>query len=325
MSGLSLEESERSSARGPVAGKKRVDFGLDGIVLIAKPAGLTSFEVLGPLKRALGTRRLGHTGTLDKFASGLLVVLVGKLTRLGPWFTSFDKVYEATILFGEETDTLDPEGAVIARAPAPSLEALAACLPAFHGRLMQSPPAYSAVHIDGERASERARRGERFDMKERPVVIHELELLSYQSPLARLRVGCSSGTYIRSLARDIAIAIGSRARLETLVRVHVGPFSLEQGVSPDSVSSDSSLLDFDPAMARSLGFSLATLPAAHLRSFRNGGRLRVSDLEMTAEPPPGSTVAVFADNSDFLGLVDIQDGRLAYRMVLPADQDREKP
>ena len=184
-----------------------------GLVLLDKEPGETSFQVLGRVKNYLGTTKAGHTGTLDKFASGLLLVLTGRALKLAPWFSSRDKVYEAAILFGEETDTLDPEGAVIARAAPPDQETLEAVLPRFRGTIAQRPPAYSALHVGGKRAHELARAGVAVELNERPVTIHALSLLSYDNPVARVRVHCSSGTYIRSLARDIARAAGSRARL----------------------------------------------------------------------------------------------------------------
>jgi tRNA pseudouridine55 synthase len=198
------------------------------LVLLNKRAGLTSFESLGEIKRILGTGRVGHTGTLDKFARGLLLVLSGSALKLSPWFSSRDKRYEALVRFGLETDTLDPEGETIARAPPPSCEAVEAVLPRFSGEIMQAPPEYSAVHINGKRASALARAGETPEMKQRPVRIFRLELRSWEPPFAKMAVHCSSGTYIRSLARDIARAAGSRAHLASLVRTQIAGFRLEE-------------------------------------------------------------------------------------------------
>jgi tRNA pseudouridine55 synthase len=201
--------------------------GPSGFLLLDKAPGRTSFEALGPLKKALATGKLGHTGTLDKFASGLLVVLAGRALRLSPWVSHCDKTYEGTLLFGEETDTLDPEGVVAARAPLPAREQVEGVLEKFRGDILQAPPAYSALHLEGRRASERARAGEILEMKKRPVRIYELALVSWTPPLARIRVRCSGGVYIRSLARDIALAAGSRAHLRELRRLRVAGFSVE--------------------------------------------------------------------------------------------------
>ncbi|MDA8409234.1 MAG: tRNA pseudouridine(55) synthase TruB [Treponema sp.] len=294
----------------------------EGIALVAKPAGQTSFQSLGPLKRLLGTRRLGHTGTLDKFASGLLVVLVGGLTRLGPWFTALDKVYEAILRFGEETDSLDPEGEVVALAPPPSAEAIVLALPSFLGEIMQSPPAYSAVHIDGKRASDRARSGEVLHMRPRPVTIHELDLVSYDGMDARLRVRCSSGTYIRSLARDLALSVGSRARLQALSRLRVGPFSLSDAQPAEDFAEGRGLVPFDSKLAAALGFEPCLLAERNLPVFRRGGSLRLADLVPLHEGKAGlgegggRALAVFSEAGEFLGAMEESQELLRYRFVL---------
>jgi len=198
-----------------------------GLILLNKKPGVTSFEALGEIKRALGTGKVGHTGTLDKFASGLLVVLVGSALKLTPWFTHCDKQYTGRIHFGVETDTLDPEGSIIAEAEIPSREKVEQALSQFTGDIMQAPPAYSAIHINGKRASELARSGNTPEMKKRPVSIYKIELRSYDPPFADIFVHCSSGTYIRSLARDIALAAGSRAHLCALERTQVAGFTID--------------------------------------------------------------------------------------------------
>jgi len=201
-----------------------------GLILLRKQPGITSFDSLRDIKRALGTGKAGHTGTLDKFAEGLLLVLIGRALKLSQWFTHCDKQYEGTVCFGAETDTLDPEGAVIANAPLPSRETVEQAFSQFRGKIEQAPPAYSAIHVDGERASALARRGEAPEMRKRPVEIYRLELLSWEPPHAKIFVHCSSGTYIRSLARDIALAAGSRAHLTALLRTQVAGFKLENAV-----------------------------------------------------------------------------------------------
>ena len=198
-----------------------------GLILLNKKPGVTSFEALGEVKRALGTGKVGHTGTLDKFAQGLLVVLTGRALRLTPWFSHCDKQYRGRIHFGAETDTLDPEGNVIAEAQPPSRERAEQAIKTFKGEIMQKPPVFSAIHINGQRASKLARSGDVPEMKERPVTIYNLELEAWDPPFADIFVHCSSGTYIRSLARDIAMAAGSRAHLSSLTRTQVAAFSLD--------------------------------------------------------------------------------------------------
>jgi tRNA pseudouridine55 synthase len=198
-----------------------------GLILLNKKPGVTSFDALGEVKRALGTGKVGHTGTLDKFAQGLLVVLTGRALKLTPWFSHCDKQYRGRIHFGVETDTLDPEGQIIAEAEIPSREKVEQAFSLFKGDIMQKPPVFSAIHVNGQRASKLARSGETVEMKERAVSIYKLELESWQPPFADIFVHCSSGTYIRSLARDIALAAGSKAHLCSLTRTQVAGFMLE--------------------------------------------------------------------------------------------------
>jgi len=205
-----------------------------GLLLLNKKSGVTSFDALREIKRALGTGKVGHTGTLDKFASGLLLVLTGRDLKLTRWFSHCDKQYTGRIHFGIETDTLDPEGKVIALAPPPSREKIEQALLMFSGAIMQSPPAYSAIHINGKRASELARSGLMPQMKKREVTIHKIELRNWEPPFADIFVHCSSGTYIRSLARDIALAAESRAHLCSLLRTRIADFKLEDAQDGDS-------------------------------------------------------------------------------------------
>ncbi len=196
------------------------------ICLMDKEPGVTSFEALYPVKREHRGKKIGHAGTLDKFASGLMVVLIGGATKLNPVFSSFDKEYIASIVFGEETDTLDPEGTVTATAPLPSFSVLESVIPSFLGKQKQIPPVYSAIHVDGRRAYREARRGNAPDMPERDIEISSIELLSFDGREAVIRASVSKGTYIRSLARDIALRAGSRGHLTALRRLRVGPWTL---------------------------------------------------------------------------------------------------
>jgi tRNA pseudouridine55 synthase len=206
------------------------DSGASGYLLVSKPPGITSFQTLTGIKKTFASSKVGHTGTLDKFASGLLLVLVGRAVKLAPWFSGSDKEYRGTVFLGAETDTLDPEGAVVAQGPVPSREALEAALDQFRGSILQAPPVYSAVHRDGTRAYLLARAGKPVTMEKRRVAIYSLELEAYDPPLARIAVRCSKGVYIRSLARDIALAADSRGHLSALTRTGVAGFSLAEAV-----------------------------------------------------------------------------------------------
>jgi tRNA pseudouridine55 synthase len=203
------------------------------LLLLYKPSGVTSFASLKPVKRTI-SKKVGHAGTLDKFAEGLMIVLTGTFTKLNPLFSNLDKRYIATILFGKETSTLDPEGEVVATAEVPSIDEISAVLESqFLGTIDQAPPQYSAVHIDGKRAYKMARAGEEVEMPTRKVTIHALKIISWSAPVLQLEVHCSKGTYIRSLARDIAIACGSRGHLTALERTAIGPYFVKEAIDPD--------------------------------------------------------------------------------------------
>ena len=215
---------------------------LSGLLLYAKKSGITSFSSLWNIKHALSTEKVGHTGTLDSFADGLLVVLTGSLTHIVPHITGFAKTYKAVVCFGKETDTLDPNGKIISTKKAVTKEEVEAVLPQFTGALMQRPPAYSALHVDGKRASDLVRSGEAVQLEERAVFIYSLALTDFlpaseKDPCsyALLEITCSKGTYIRSLARDIAKALNSAAFVLALRRTAVGPFKLEDAADADSL------------------------------------------------------------------------------------------
>jgi tRNA pseudouridine55 synthase len=197
----------------------------DRLVLLDKPRDVTSFQALSPLKKELGSN-LGHTGTLDRFADGLLVILTGNLTKLVPLLTDLDKVYEAVFEFGRQTDTLDLEGRLILESAVPTQERLQETLKGFQGELSQVPPLFSAVHVNGKRAYKRALAGESPNIPPRLVTIHSFELLHWDAPYASVRIHCSKGTYVRALARDWAESAGAVATVTQLRRLQVGPFSV---------------------------------------------------------------------------------------------------
>lgn len=287
-----------------------------GLLLLAKPRGLTSFRVLDAVKRRLETRKVGHAGTLDRFASGLLVVLVGPYSRLTNLIQAGEKTYRGIIRFGAETDTLDPEGSVVAEAAPPSREALEAALPRFRGMIEQKPPAYSAIHLGGKRAYERALAGESVDPPARPVDIRELTLERFDGREATVLVRCSAGTYIRSLARDIGLAASSRAYLVELERLAIGPFGVAEAVAPDDIDPERDLRPFSPAYAEGLGIAILRLPGKEATRFRNGAEL--DDMAFSGSNPARAEGirAVFDIEDRFLGAVEEKSGRLVYRFVL---------
>ncbi|AJA90579.1 pseudouridine synthase [Borreliella chilensis] len=214
----------------------------DGFLLINKEQGKTSFETLFPIKRYFNTNRVGHSGTLDKFASGVLIALVGRYTKLASYFTSLDKEYLAEFRFGLETDTLDPNGRIVNKTDyIPNLEDIDLKLKDFVGEIYQSPPRFSSVHINGSRAYKLALNGEFFEIKKRRVSIYEIKRLSYDFnfSLLSLKIICSKGTYIRSIARDLARSLNSCAYVSSLKRTKVGVFRLEKSVLCKNLSETS--------------------------------------------------------------------------------------
>jgi tRNA pseudouridine55 synthase len=208
----------------------------DGILLVDKPKGITSHDAVDRVRRALGIKKVGHAGTLDPMASGLLVMGVGRGTRLLRFLSDLDKEYEGSGRLGVETDTLDAEGEVVRTTPVDVAEAdLRAAMKALTGDIEQRPPAYSAVQVGGERSYKAARRGEVLDVQPRAVRVDTFELERFEIPDFDFRVVCSSGTYVRSLVADVGSAVGTGAHLTRLVRARIGGFSVERAMSPDDV------------------------------------------------------------------------------------------
>lgn len=205
----------------------------DSVILVDKPAGITSFGVVARIRRRLSMQlgkkaKVGHTGTLDPFATGLMIIVTGKECRNAMQYSKLDKEYEATICLGAISSTGDPEGELTeVSTEIPSQEALEAVLTRFRGDITQRPPMFSAIKIGGRRAYELARKGETVEMPERQVTIFSLDLLQYDYPLLRIRTHVSSGTYIRSLAEDIGSALGTGAYCRELRRTKVGQWSVE--------------------------------------------------------------------------------------------------
>ncbi|SCW26330.1 tRNA pseudouridine synthase B [Borreliella japonica] len=236
----------------------------NGFLLINKEQGKTSFETLFPIKKYFNTNHVGHTGTLDKFASGVLIALVGKYTKLARYFISLDKEYVAEFRFGLETDTLDPNGRIVDKTDyIPKLEDIDLKLKEFVGEIYQSPPRFSSVHIDGSRAYKLALNGKFFEIKKRRVNVYDIQRLSYDfsSSLLSLKISCSKGTYIRSIARDLAYSLNSCAYVNNLKRTKIGMFRLEDSIlcknlSKASLISLESLKSFEEVYIDSSKISL---------------------------------------------------------------------
>jgi tRNA pseudouridine55 synthase len=212
-----------------------------GLYNINKPSGITSRDVVNRVQRLVRPAKAGHAGTLDPLASGVLVVCVGPATRLIPYVQRMTKHYRATFLLGHASDTDDVYGEVcLSNDPyRPSREEILETLKRFLGEILQRPPRYSAVKVKGQRAYRLARRQEPIELPARPVTIHELHLRDYTYPTLELDVVCGSGTYIRSLGRDVAAELGTTAIMSSLVRTAIGTFSIEESVRLEDISADS--------------------------------------------------------------------------------------
>ena len=205
------------------------------MLLVDKPAGMTSHDVVLAARRAFDESRIGHAGTLDPFATGLLVLLLGRATRLLPYLDGVPKEYEATIVLGRETDTDDLLGAVVREAPPPSDEAIADAIARLTGPLEQVPPAYSAKRVAGRRAYAAARAGVALELEPTQVEVFEWRDVSRDGERLRATIACGGGTYIRALARDLGRLTGSAAHLGALRRVRSGPFRVEHAVAVDEL------------------------------------------------------------------------------------------
>ncbi len=276
---------------------------LVGILNINKPVGWTSHDVVARVRRLAGERRVGHSGTLDPLASGVLPVLLGRATRLADLIQVQHKTYVATLALGTATTTDDAEGEVVATAPVPPFDA--AVLDRFRGSVSQTPPAYSALKVDGKRAYALARAGAAVALPPRAVTIYDLRLLSLE-PL-QLEVTCSKGTYIRSLARDIAEALGTVGHLGGLVRTRVGPFALQDAVTLENLDVTASLLPPDAA--------LPDAPAVHLAS-ADVARVLNGNAVPLSEPLQAEPVRVY-DAEGHLVCLARAEGQMIYpRMML---------
>jgi tRNA pseudouridine55 synthase len=217
---------------------------MDGIIVLDKPAGMTSARAVDAAKRLLprGTK-IGHAGTLDPFATGVLLLLVGRATKLCERLMDQPKTYETTVKLGATTKTDDPESSEEPFAPAAAIapvarEMIEAALPRFVGEILQRPPVFSALKISGKRAADRVRAGQHVELEPRPVRVYSIELLDYGWPLLRLRIDCGRGTYIRSIARDLGEALGVGGYLTELRRTRIGAYNVGQAVTIDTLRAD---------------------------------------------------------------------------------------
>lgn len=284
---------------------------MDGLLLVDKPAGWTSHDAVAYVRRALGEKRVGHTGTLDPAATGLLLVLVGRATRLARYFSGDDKEYLAVMRLGAETDTGDAEGRIVRECPAPEFRAdeVEVVFRRFTGDILQTPPMYSAVKIGGERLYKKARAGEEIDRSPRQVFVKRLELVSAGKTEITFRVLCSKGTYVRTLCCDMGEALGSCAHLGSLRRTAAGGYHVSDAVTLSDRPSGESLIkrllpmkDLLPAAA----YSVVT--AAARARVRDGVSPAVEEMELyPRELTPGEPVRVLDDKGELLAVGEAGD------------------
>lgn len=255
-----------------------------GLLNVHKPPGVTSRDVVDLVQRRFRREKVGHAGTLDPLATGVLVVCVGAATRLVEDVQKLPKRYAATFLLGRSSDTDDAEGEAIERPelPAPSRERLEAELPQFVGRIQQVPPIYSAIKQDGRRAYAMARRGETVRLDARPIDVYSLQIRRYEFPTLELEIACGSGCYVRSLGRDLAAAAGSAALMSALVRTAVGPFTLETAIDLTGLDSAALAARLIPPLAALPDLPLRRCSDDEIARLRNGMSIERTETALAA-------------------------------------------
>jgi tRNA pseudouridine55 synthase len=283
------------------------------VLLVDKPAGITSHDVVSLARRALGTRRIGHAGTLDPFATGLLVLLVGHATRLLPHLDGEPKVYDASIVFGAETDTDDVTGTVVATSPLPDPERVRAVIASLTGTFAQLPPAYSAKHVGGRRAYDAARRGETPELQPVPVTVHDWQVRELTTDRLDTTITCGGGTYIRALARDLGRLSGSTAHLASLRRVRSGPFDVADAASVDDLRGGTASVQ--PPLDAIPHLALVTLSPADVVDVRHGRSVPAAWPDACA----AAKSALVDETGRLVAISERVDAMWQPRVVLPSE------
>lgn len=290
-----------------------------GVVFLNKPSGITSFQALHTVKKRLGHGKVGHTGTLDKFAEGLLIVLAGKNTRLVPYFEGLDKTYLASIRFGATTETLDTESPEQELRSVPDLHIIESQMAGFKGEQEQVPPQYSAVHVNGTRAYRRSMKGETVEIPARRITIYSIELLKWAAPVLQVKIHCSKGTYIRALARDLGLACGSSAYLQALRRTHIGPYDMSTAVDPQDFDPQEHITSASQVVGQLPNITSVTVKESAVERILNGSPLQNEWLDQNwkvgaAQMEAGVYALVDAQN-ELCAIVESTDEKWKYRYV----------
>ncbi len=298
--------------------------GPSGFIIVDKPSGRTSHDVVDEARGWFGTRRVGHLGTLDPQATGVLPLAIRAATKLIPFVEGGIKVYDGTIVLGAETDTLDHEGVVLRRfsGTLPDRARVEKALDGFRGDIQQIPPMYSAVKQGGVPLHRLARRGEEVEREPKWVTIHELELSRYASGELDVRVACSAGTYVRVIAADLGEALGCGGHLGGLRRTRSGPFLLDSAHTVEEFErarESGKLASMLIPMEQALGFPIHFVAGEQLLRLRNGGDLPAGDLHRAV---PGTRVSILAEPGEFVAVAEVRaDRRLWPLRVLPRESD----
>jgi tRNA pseudouridine55 synthase len=259
-----------------VSNEKRAKRDVSGWIVLDKPYDMTSTQAVGKVRWLLGAKKAGHAGTLDPLATGLLPIALGEATKTVPIVQDGAKLYRFTVRWGVETATDDAEGEVTATSEVrPDAAAIEAALPAFTGEIMQTPPAFSAIKVAGERAYDLARAGEQVVLEPRPVFVESLTLLGHNGETSEFEMACEKGTYVRALARDLARALGSRGHVAALHRAQVGPFSDAVAVSIEDVERKGDAVII-PVAAGLAGLPEVRLTAQQAQILRHGNPVLLS-------------------------------------------------
>jgi tRNA pseudouridine55 synthase len=274
-----------------------------GILPVDKPQGITSHDVVDKVRRLVGIRRVGHTGTLDPMATGLMLVCIGRATRLSEFLTGQNKTYQARVRFGEETDTYDAEGRVVASGGVPpeGLDPICRALEAFTGEIEQVPPMFSAARVGGRRLHEMARAGVEVARKPRVVCIHKAEPIAYESPDLDIVVSCSKGTYIRTLAHDLGGHLGCGAHLVALRRTEVGGIGIDQSSTLDDLAA----LTHEGRLGEALlepARAFPEMPAVRLDTEQTRAFLHGNPTVAEGGFDVGTTLRVETEGGSFLGI-----------------------
>jgi tRNA pseudouridine55 synthase len=281
-----------------------------GLLNLNKPAGWTSRQAVDRVARLVKPAKAGHAGTLDPLATGVLVICVGQATRLIGFVQEQPKTYRAEFLLGKRSDTDDVTGNVVdvALDRIPERDEVGSALAGFVGRIQQVPPQFSAVHVDGRRAYKLARRGEAVELSPRTVEIHGIDLMRYEFPRLELKIACGSGTYIRSIGRDLGETLGCGAVMSELRRTAIGAFAIEDAIDPETMTAESLRSQLLPAMTAVAHLPRYVCTADDIAELRHGRRLRVECLDAPLED--GGLTALVAP-----------DGRLA-ALAVPHERER---